>query len=1011
MSFYFGDYPAATTTEKPVCLLKIAPLHNPFHQKHHRNMKSSQLLNIPSTAVVPRIRRSKSFAALFAAALAMGLGVGSVLAQGPYYPQVAPLGGAPFVPSGVPVVSNAELNLIESKMIGNATLVIPALAPKHAATLAEYKAAVQAAATDVANGVGGPVTITSLAAEIAAYRQAGASQVIDGLGSFAAGIIASSSGTKAADLQGLVLNAAKANPAAVNSGNLFLQVFNAAAADNTLVTGIGALVNSALTGAVAGTPPSAALGSAGVKSVIYNALNAIGNAPTGNANTANNALKGGLITGLVATVIPTIAGSPVDLSQATSTLTGINVTTYVTTSAMVSAIKGSVVASNLNYGAIAQGALLGLPSASAAIKAALGTSYTNDLIDAYNAFATPASAGGLALTYDPVAVAAAGGTKFPGSAAAIVKDILSPLSSNASGLLAQDIIGRGVAAAVGQPAQNIAAAAVGANGLVTLSDVVTGATLAAPIGSAGAIARAVAVAPLAGGLTPANATSVGNAAIAAAATVASPSNKSDAYADIAYNLASTGGNAAYQISAIQAEASAIFTANGGLLNVASSPTYIAIVAAAAGSPANRATILLNGNNQVFGDDDLASTAGVNLLTSLSAGGALAKYQATLAAVATVGNDARNLALLYAAELGNTGDAVGGLAALIANTATNATDLTTAAISANRLIRANLKVASDVAVYMKANPNGNIQAYVGHQILDNPSFTKEISVAATTVTPQWSHVIAHTVAFDAPKAVVDSISGIFLHSRIPLLNGAVNYVNDRPAAVAAITAALATGILENTITPTFTAADRKLALQNSISKSMTAIVSGGFTSTSFNDATAGPATFRQSNGIAGGSSPIKASGAAGAVTGFVAQLVTPNINAIDPDALGALTAAMAAAAQYTGGAFIYDIAQAAGQAFGWVSGVATSGAGAVVANQIANAINLGFPSWDLANPGKVLNAVNFGIDEAKGGEIGANPLRLPGAGAGGLRDIIFNAASPFYDHHTASGRPVSNIFSL
>lgn len=1008
MSFYFGDSPAATTTGKPVCLLKIAPLHNPFHQKHHRNMKSSQLLNIPSTAVVPRIRRSKSFAALFAAALAMGLGVGSVLAQGPYYPQVAPLGGAPFVPSGVPVVSNAELNLIESKMIGNATLVIPALAPKHAATLAEYKAAVQAAATDVANGVGGPVTITSLAAEVAAYRQAGASQVIDGLGSFAAGIIASSSGTKAADLQGLVLNAAKTNPAAVNSGNLFLQVFNAAAADNTLVTGIGALVNSALTGAVAGTPPSAALGSTGVKSVIYNALNAIGNAPTGNANTANNALKGGLITGLVATVIPTIAGSPVDLSQATSTLTGINVTTYVTTSAMVSVIKGSVVASNLNYGAIAQGALLGLPSASAAIKAALGTSYTNDLIDAYNAFATPASAGGLALTYDPVAVAAAGGTKFPGSAAAIVKDILSPLSSNASGLLAQDIIGRGVAAAVGQPAQNIAAAAVGANALVTLSDVVTGATLAAPIGSAGAIARAVAVAPLAGGLTAANATLVGNAAIAAAATVASPSNKPDAYADIAYSLASTGGNAAYQNNAITAEAQAIATANGG---PATAPTYIAIVAAAAGSAANRATILSTGAGAVAGDDDAASTAGVNLLTSLSAGGALSKYQVTLAAVATAGNDARNLALLYAAELGNTADAAGGLAALIANTATNATDLTTAAISANRLIRANLKVASDVAVYMKANPNGNIQAYVGHQILDNPSFTKEISVAATTVTPQWSHVIAHTVAFDAPKAVVDSISGIFLHSRIPLLNGAVNYVNDRPAAVAAITAALATGILENTITPTFTAADRKLALQNSISKSMTAIVSGGFTSTSFNDATAGPATFRQSNGIAGGSSPIKASGAAGAVTGFVAQLVTPNVNAIDPDALGALTAAMAAAAQYTGGAFIYDIAQAAGQAFGWVSGVATSGAGAVVANQIANAINLGFPSWDLANPGKVLNAVNFGIDEAKGGEIGANPLRLPGAGAGGLRDIIFNAAAPFYDHHTASGRPVSNIFSL
>ncbi len=971
-------------------------------------MKSSQLLNIPSTAVVPRIRRSKSFAALFAAALAMGLGVGSVLAQGPYYPQVAPLGGAPFIPNGVPVVSNAELNLIESKMTGGATLVIPALAPKHPASLAEYKAAVQAAAADVANGAGGPVTIATLASEVSVYRQAGASQVIDGLGSFAAGIIASSSATKATDLQGLVFNAAKTNPAAVNSGNLFLQVFNAAAADNTLVTGIGALVNSALTGAVAGTPPAAALGSAGVKSVIYNAINAIGNAPTTNANTANNTSKGNLITNVVTTIIPTIAGSPVNLSQATSTLTGINVTTYVTTATMVSAIKNSVAASSLNYGAIAQGALLGLPSASAAIKAALNTSYTNDLIDAFNAFATPGNASALALAYDPVAVAAAGGTKFPGSASSIVKDVL--FNSNASGGQAQDIIGRGIAAAVGQPAQNIAAASVGSNPFVTLSDVITGATLGAPIGSAGAIARAVAVTPLAGGLTPVNATTIGNAAIAAAAS-ASPSYKEDAYADVAFNLASTGGNAAYQNSAITAEAQAIATANGG---PATAPTYIAIVAAAAGSPANRATILSTGTGAVVGDDDAASTAGVNLLTNLSTGGALSKFQATLAAVATAGNDARNLALIYAAELGNTADSAGGLAAVIANTATNATDLTIAAISANRLIRANLKVASDVAVYAKANPNGNIQAYLGHQILDNPSFTKEIAVAATTVTPQWSHVIAHTLAFDAPKAVVDSISGIFLHSRIPLLNGAVNYVNDRPAAVAAITAAVTTGILENTITPTFTAADRKLALVNAISKSMTAIVSGGFNSASFNDATVGPNNFRQSDGSIGGSTTIKATGAAGAVTGFVAQLVTPGVNAIDPDvvgASGALAAAMAAAAQYTGGTYILDIAQAAGQAFGWVSGTANSILGAAVASQIAAAVNAGFPSYDLANPGKVLNAVKFGIDEAKGGEIAGNPLRLPGAGAGGLRDIGFNPLAPFYDHHTASGRPVSNIFSL
>ena len=73
--------------------------------------------------------------------------------------------------------------------------------------------------------------------------------------------------------------------------------------------------------------------------------------------------------------------------------------------------------------------------------------------------------------------------------------------------------------------------------------------------------------------------------------------------------------------------------------------------------------------------------------------------------------------------------------------------------------------------------------------------------------------------------------------------------------------------------------------------------------------------------------------------------------------------------------------------------------------IATAINSGYPTLGLP---AITNAVNFGIDDAHGG---AGAFKLPGAGAAGLRDIIFNPAAPFYDHHTAQGRPVSNIFSL
>ena len=953
-------------------------------------MKSSPLHSISPISAIPRIRLSKSVAVLFAAALAMGLGAQSALAQGGYYPQVAPLGGAPFTPNGVPVITNLELNYIESKMPGNATLIIPAILPKTVATLAEYKIAVQAAAKDAAVGAAGSVTVASLAAEVAKYRQGPPSQVGDGLSAVAAGIISSASGTKSADLQAMAFNAAKVDPAGATAGGILAQAFATVAADNTLVASLGAVVNNALLGATAGNPPPSALQAAGVKTLVANAASAIANAPTGNPATATNALKGGLISGLAATVVPGLVGSAANIDQAAASLLALAVQPYVSPASMTATLKAAVPASDANYGAIAQGGLRTNPAASAAIRAALGTAYTNDLVDAFNAFAAPGNAGALALSYDPVAVAAAGATKYGSSTPQIVKDVLN--SSGASGSQAQDIIGRGVAAAIGTAAQNVASAAVGAGG-ATLSDVTTGATKSAPIDSAGAIAKAVIVA---GGLTNANATSVGGAAIAAAAAVSPVANKTNAYTDIAYNLSDAvkGAGVGVGNAAVTAEVQAILVANGGV--AATSPSYTATVAAAAGAPANRAAILAAGNAAVAGDDDAASTAGVNLLAALT-NVPLSNYQATLSAVAAPGNDARNLAVLEAASLGNPGDAAASLAALIANTTTSQTALTAAAISANRAQQTGLTIAADVAAYAKANPTGNIQASVGRQILDNPTYAKQITAAATVVLPQFSHFIAHTVAFNQPKTASDSVAGIFLHSQITV-PGKMAF-GDRPAAAAAITGALTTGILES-ILP---AADRKSALQGVVVEAVKALVNP-----LYNDAQGGPAAFKQSDGGVGTFTLVKSKGVAGGITGFTAQMVNPGVNAIDSDTLNALFQASYNAGILTGTTYTLDIAQAAGQAFGWVTGVATSAAGAVVADQIANAVRNGYPVLSLAS---IRNAVDFGINQAAGGEIVGNVARTPGAGAGGLRDVIFNPSAPYYDHHSASGRPVSNIFSL
>lgn len=394
------------------------------------------------------------------------------------------------------------------------------------------------------------------------------------------------------------------------------------------------------------------------------------------------------------------------------------------------------------------------------------------------------------------------------------------------------------------------------------------------------------------------------------------------------------------------------------------------------------------------------TAGAALVTALFPYtlNELAAYAATTAALATPGTADRDRALLYAATLAHPSDVVGALAAVITKSAlAPAATLTQDAISAARTKQANLAVAGEVAGFIKTNGLAtDIQAYIGAKVLENPSFVADIATAGTVSIPKFSHFVAHAIAFNAPQQAYLAAAGILQHSLITATTGTPGVdkllLGDRPAAVAAISAALTTGIVENR---DLSVADKRIALTNAVRSTVTAL---GPTYTAYNaQSGTAAASFRTSNGGVGTFTTGPAKGVAGAVTGFVAQLVNAGDTVVSLDITKALTAISAAVGS---GGFKLDIAQAAAQAFGWVSGqVAPAG----VATAIANAVHSGYtPGYTLA---QITNAANFGLAQANGGiGVGARP----GAGAGGLR---WTTSDPFYSHKSASGDPVSPILSL
>ena len=975
-------------------------------------MKSQQLLTKSTNSIFSGRRARKGLAAIFAAALVMGLGAGSAFAQGQYYPQVDPLGGGTFEPNGRSVFSDLELKAIEGKLAilsPTKTLIIPAPTGKSAASAGEYAAAVSALATDVANG-SGPVGITfsTLAAEIAQFR---VTQAGPALGALAEGVIASASGTMAAQLAEAGGAAAAADPNKIGSSDyaLFLNTIGAHA---LLSSDLDTVVASILTGSVS-TP----LGASAVDPIKVNGLLgkavAAGNLAPG-LPAAVVAIRKALIEDIAAASVAAILASPAlnrpaNLDFATQALTIPSGT--VDLEDMVTKIQVATSGMTaIQAGAIAQGALRNTVNRNTAgyadIKFGLANAYSDDLVDAFAGYVNHTTGTTNALVdfgYDPAAVAAAGSLKFVASADKIVKAVLQRANPG-SGVAAQDIVARGAAAAQTQ-ASAVAIATTNAAGFggATPADIVAGVITGANVGNAGLAAKAVASFPA--NKNPTQAPLIAAAAIRAAAAVATAANKSDAYADIAFNIgfALKSGSAAKnpeRAAAVTAMVQEIVTAGSG------TPTYIAVVGALAGNGSLNAAALkaagiaadgtLNG-----GANAGPINAGANLVAALLPYtlNELAAYAATTAALATSGSADRDRALLYAATLAHPSDVVGALATVITKSAlAPAATLTQDAISAARTKQANLAVAGEVAGFIKTNGLAtDIQAYIGAKVLENPSFVADIATAGTVSIPKFSHFVAHAIAFNAPQQAYLAAAGILQHSLITATTGTPGVdrlaLGGRPAAVAAISAALTTGIVENR---DLSVADKRIALTNAVRSTVKAL---GPTYTAYNAQPGSPVEdrlFKQSNGGVGTFTTGPAKGVAGAVTGFVAQLVNSGDMVVSDDITKALTAISAAVGS---GGFKLDIAQAAAQAFGWVSGqVAPAG----VANAIADAIFAGYaPNGTLA---QLKNAANFGLAQANGGGIGA----VPGAGAAGLR---WTTSDPFYSHKSASGDPVSPILSL
>lgn len=1008
-----------------------------------------------------------------------------VFGQGAYYP-VFPE-GAPYGNNytGTPVLMVPELNYLEGALVGiygpNVTLQIPVPTGKANPTTAQLTAAVQTAATGVLAGTSGSVTLESLAREVVAYK---AVDRLSTVGAIAQVVVADgvlSAGDKSTKLTDVAVALAIAQPTYIDS---LAQAIISKAQVNASVAQLA--IPSVVVATVGQIPRdlvrTATIIGAGVNGISQGNL----------TNTQKHDYYVNPTDGLIKQVLSSsaVVNNPDLIDVAVRKFTEGNSLNFATLQEVLTVAVGSPSQTINSISAVAAGALRSQGGQAANVRTFLGSALfgspvlktqAEEFVDGYTSGATLVALQAQ-LAGNPNADAVAGGATVRAvlTTSVIVREALVAEALVGGSLTNAQAVVRAVVAANTSQAATAAGGAINPAtflpyGDATFSDVVRGAISAAPIAQVGAVTQTV-ISKSAAASNALNSATV-NGIVNDSIIEADASQKRGAFADIVYKAQFLARNTTGASAPLVVQAINTINSVTPVPPVSDRPHYIALVAALAGDNGpNRTTIRTAGLAEIttLGGDVLAATYGANLFRDILANTQKA-YTTTLTSLvnADAGANPNSLltgsstgasvaAGLYASIFTNFVDYSAALAAAIKQSSNvTAEELGNLAANAVRVTNptkeANIPLVRDVANYAKTtslSETSDPLDYLGKQLISNPSLTKEIVSAWTVVDPNHAHYVSHAVAFNAPSSTASVIGSIFTYAQITnstpyaqpstgnptgalptsktYLGSIRGAIIDQPAAAAAITAGMVTGILEAKLS----AALEKSTLVTSVSAAVLASITQDGTTlrgpvNPFNAPGDTSLTFRQSDGSVGGlKSGVNARtvGAAGAITGYIAQTTKAGDTSIVKSGETASVAgsvAFAVLQQATTGQAKYyalEIAQAAGQALRWVAGASVSVNAAQAALDIANAIapsvvggGFDFVGLSLAQTvTKLQNAAAFGISEAANGTIGAGALGLNATGLVAGTTVVKkdgNANSDFYIHRSATGDPVTDIFNL
>jgi hypothetical protein len=1034
----------------------------------------------------------KRFALFLTMAGIAGWGSGLAFAQGPgtapgnFY-QATPPG------SGITGATYNELAYVNGFLPANVSLYNPVPSGDTAATASQLAAAVSAATNNLLSASPSPavpagVTVASIATQIVANNPTAATGSTGTLAALANSIIANQSAANAyTSLTSVVSGLATAYPSTVST--LAAPIFTSAAASATEKSYLPQLTLAATTATTAVSSNDQTVGA-----IVSQAITAAATSASPQQSLMQNIVAteygSSLVNGSQASIAAISKGML--NGSAVAVISGANMVSYLQSAvnALPAGSQTNVNAGAIFLGMVASGSLpeslitSDLSTASSAT--ASQQAYLAAMNTGYNSTASNVAAN---IAANPGAVdAVLAGAVSSGVVAqsTLVTDALgasgsTPIQNIVAAAMTADLITN---AADNSP--TIAATAVGAVSPSSFLAVAQGAVGGGRSTEAGTITAALIKGSPGYSATYSTlntstftATNVQNlvagaltGAYGGAYGTSDVNSKPGAIAQIVYQseLAASnfGGATAAQYSALLPLAEAVATQAITTMKAldtldADIPTYIAAAAAFAGygGPAtNLPSIQSSINSGAIGADSSANAlAAINAVEpvvqnykTLSSTG----YTQTLSALGSNSTASDSvIAILYGASLSNPVDSSALLAAAVAkvpgSTVTDA-NLLAAAIYANPLNQANLTIANTVAVHLESNLATNVSDianYVGYQVAQNPTYVKDIAAAAVAVDPNQANYVARAVAFNNPATGYTAIPSIFAYSQ---LTSKYNNTNssahiDEASAAAAISAGYAAGIVQAAQSTTTTSTVVEQALVNGVSQAVGSAISQNntrLTGASFPQAPTSLSTLPGSptitvNGAgvptySGTISSSPAVGAAGVVTGMIAQVVSPGdttigsatgagsnagtvLNTSSPSTASQIVNAILKATVFivqnglptttlngTNNGYVTEIAQAAGQAFGYITGGGTSNL--TTAQEVSAADNIAADlttSTSASNYKLVLFAAYYGITQGQSGYLGAGSTGISAKGPYSQNGSTVGNA--------VTGAPVTDIFNL